>query len=223
MKFLDKIFGRTKKSDKTSLDIINQIQTSKTVNDIPLSEKYPDMDEEELYGFLENKENNDEELTNQEKKFLEDAGWTQLERILHREHLSGRSLAIRELINNNYLPLSDEHRNPFKEQINFTLQYFEKYSKNKPIEADKLLRTYFPLMHKFILRQIYKQQNTIAIENNFDEQMAYDEFLVFCKNVLCSLYPNKNERDLKIKQYFKISYNGLIQFIDDEHPDSSDL
>ncbi len=217
MKFLDKIFGRSKKSVKASLDTINQIQTTKTVDDIPLSEKYPDMDEEELYYLLENKENNVEELTNEEKKFLEDEGWAQLERILVREHLQGRSLAIRALISNNYPPLPNEYRNPFNELINFTIQYFETYSKDKPIEADNLLRISFPLMHKFILRQISKQQNTISIENNFDEQEAYDEFLVFFKSTLCSLYPNKKERDLKIKRYFKKTYNSLIQFIDNEN------
>lgn len=217
MKFLDKIFGRKKKSVKASLDTINHIQTTKTVDDIPLFEKYPDMDEEELYYLLENKENNDEELTNEEKKFLEDEGCAQLERILVREYLQGRSWAIRTLINNNYPPLPNEYRNPFNELINFTIQYFETYIKNKPVEADNLLRISFPLMHKFILRQISQQQNTISIENNFDEQEAYDEFLLFCKSTLCSLYPNKKERDLKIKRYFKKTYNSLIQFIDAEH------
>ena len=217
MKFLDKIFGRTIKSDKPALDIINQNQTTRTVDNIPLSEKYPGMDEEELYWLLENKENNDEELTNEEKKFLEDEGWAQLGRTLHREHLYGRSLAVRELINNNYLTLPDEHGNPFKELINFTLQYFEKYIKDKPVEAENQLRSAFPLMHEFIHRQISKQQNSISIENNFDEQQAYDEFLDFCKTALCSLYPEKNERDLQIRQHFKIFHNDLIQFIGAEH------
>ena len=217
MKFLDKIFGRTIKSDNPALDIINQNPTTRTVDNIPLSEKYPGMDEEELYWLLENKENNDEELTNEEKKFLEDEGWAQLGRTLHREHLHGRSLAVRELINNNYLTLPDEHGNRFKELINFTLQYFEKYIKDKPVEAGNQLRSAFPLMHEFIHRQISKQQNSISIENNFDEQQAYDEFLEFCKTVLCSLYPEKKERDLQIRRHFKISHNDLIQFIGAEH------
>ena len=217
MKFLDKIFGRTIKSDNPALDIINQNPTTRTVDNIPLSEKYPGMDEEELYWLLENKENNDEELTNEEKKFLEDEGWAQLGRTLHREHLYGRSLAVRELINNNYLTLPDEHGNPFKELINFTLQYFEKYIKDKPVEAENQLRSAFPLMHEFIHRQISKQQNSISIENNFDEQQAYNEFLEFCKTVLCSLYPEKNERDLQIIRHFKILHNVLIQFMGAEH------
>jgi hypothetical protein len=217
MKFLDIIFGRKIKSDKPVLYIINQNQTTRIVDNNPLSEKYPGMDEEQLYWLLENKENNDEELTNEEKKFLEDEGWAQLGRTLHREHLYGRSLAVRELINNNYLTLQDEHGNPFKELINFTLQYFEKYIKDKPVEAESQLRIAFPLMHEFIHRQISKQQNSISIENNFDEQQAYDEFLDFCKTVLCSLYPEKNKRDLQIRRYFKIFHNELIQFIGDEH------
>jgi hypothetical protein len=217
MKFLDKIFGNAIKSDKAALDIINQNQTTRTVDNIPLSEKYPGMDEEDLYWLLENKENNDEELTNEEKKFLEDEGWAQFGRTLHREHLYGRSLAVRELINNNYLTLPDEHGNPFKELINFTLQYFEKYIKDKPVEAENQLRSAFPLMNEFIHRQISKEQNSISIENNFDEQQAYDEFLDFCKTLLCSLHPKKKERDLQIKRLFKIFHNDLIQFIGAEH------
>ena len=115
------------------------------------------------------------------------------------------------------MTLPDEHGNPFKELINFTLQYFEKDIKDKPVEAENQLRSAFPLMHEFIHRQISKQQNSISIENNFDEQQAYYEFLDFCKTVLCSLYPEKNERDLQIRRHFKIFHNDLIQFIGAEH------
>lgn len=216
MKFIDKIFGRAAKSDKPSLDISNQNQTIRTVDNIPISEKYPGIDGEELYWLLENKENNYEELSNEEKRFLENESLVQLGRTLHREHLYGRSLAIRDLINNNHVILLDEYGNPFKELINFTLQYFEKYYREKPIEADNQLRSAFPLMYQFIHRQISKQQYSISIENNFDEQQAYDEFLDFCKNILCSLYPEKNERDIQIRRYFKIFHNDLIQFIDDK-------
>lgn len=217
MNFINKIFGLTKKGEKAFLNTSNHFQTTKNIGGIPLYEQYPEMDEEELYWLLENKENNDEELTDEEKKFLDDRGWAQLEKILHHEHLNGRSYAIRELLNNNYQTLPNEHRNPFKELINFTLQYFEKYIEDNPVEVVNQLRISFPLMHKFIHRQISNQQNSISIENNFDEQKAYDEFLIFCKNVLCSDYPNKNERDLQIKLRFKTFYNDLIHFIDAEH------
>lgn len=71
-------------------------------------------------------------------------------------------------------------------------------------------------MQKYIYRQIFKRQNAISIENNFDEQQAYDEFLFFCKNILCSNYPDKNERDIQIRSYFKFMCNQLIEFIEKE-------
>tara|TARA_B110000902_G_scaffold233730_1_gene277749 strand:- start:1895 stop:2743 length:849 start_codon:yes stop_codon:yes gene_type:complete len=145
---------------------------------------------------------------------------------------NGRSMAIKQLIDNNYETLNDEYENSFKEPINFTLQYLEKHFDYKTIEAgaenvtseditgeivtDNILISAFPLMQKYIYRQIFKRQNAISIENNFDEQQAYDEFLFFCKNILCSNYPDKNERDIQIRSYFKIMSNQLIEFIEKE-------
>jgi hypothetical protein len=186
-------------------------------DNIPLSEKYPNIDKEELYWLLEKKEENDEELTNEEKNFLENEGWAQLSKTFHREHIRGRSLAIRELINNNYFSLRNEHGNPYKELINFTIRYFEKFLEERPVEAVNLLKIAFPLMHQFIYRHITKQEKSISLENNFDEQEAYDEFLDFCKNVLCSLYPEKKERDIQIRHHFNIFHNELIQFIEDKN------
>lgn len=74
MKLIYKIFGLTKKSKKTFLLTTNRIPNTKMIKSIPISEKYPDMDEDELYLLLEEKENNNEELTDEEKKFLEDRG-----------------------------------------------------------------------------------------------------------------------------------------------------
>ena len=123
----------------------------------------------------------------------------------------------KELLNNNYLPLKNEYH--FKELINFALRYFEKYIKEKPVEAAVQLCRSFPLMHQFIHRQITKQDHTILIEDNFDEQQAYDEFLIFCKSYFLSFYPVKNERDMQIRRHFKNINNSLIQFIDSEQTD----
>ena len=113
MRFLNKILGINTKSVKILAS------TTQSVSDgIPLSEKYPGIDNEELYILLENKELDGNELTIEEKKFLEDEGWVQLERIFHREHMYGRSLAVKQLIENSYQILPDEHGNPFKELIN---------------------------------------------------------------------------------------------------------
>ena len=182
--------------------------------DIPLSEKYPNIDDEELYSILEDKELNGEKLTSVELNFLEENSFSQLFRTIHSEHLYGRSLAIQGLINNEYQILKDEYGNPFKESINFTLLYFEKYFNESAIDAEQSLRDSFPTMYHYIKRQIDKQHNEIIKVSNFDDQNAYEEFLVFCKKTFCSLYPEKNIRDEKIKNNFKIFHPSLIKFIE---------
>lgn len=137
-----------------------------------------------------------------------------IEEILYREHLFGRSEAIKQLVDNNYQILDKESKNPFKELINYTLQHFKQYFKNKPAESENLLRSAFPIMHQFILRQISQQQYIISTEAKFDEQKAYDEFLVFCTNILCALYPDKKERDRQIRKHFKVTYNGILNHIE---------
>lgn len=140
-----------------------------------------------------------------------------LEQTFYNEHLYGRSLAIKDLLDNNYQILNDESGNPFKELINVTLKYFERMIAEKPNKAKKLLEKHFPLMHPYIKRKISKQETTITIENDIDEQKAFDEFLVFCKNVFCSLYPDKKSRDKQIRQQFKIFHNDLIKFIEEDN------
>jgi hypothetical protein len=154
------------------------------------------------------------------KLYINSWSWPfSLEQIFYHEHLYARSTAIKELLNNNYLPLENEHGNPFKELINFTLRYFENYIKENPVEAVVQLSRSFPLMHQFIHRQITKHDDTILIEDDFNEQQAYDEFLIFCKSYFCSFYPVKNERNLQIRRYFNIKANDLIQFIEGDQAD----
>lgn len=137
-----------------------------------------------------------------------------LEKNLYYEHLNARSKAIKLLLSNNYEILNDEYENIFKELINFTIKYFDKNFKINPVESNNQLRIAFPLMHKFILRQIFKKQYFIKVDVDFDEHKGYDEFLIFCSTLFCSLYPNKNERDSQIMQHFKRLHNSLILFID---------
>jgi hypothetical protein len=118
--------------------------------------KYNCEDQEELVITLKEREFDYEEFTEDEKIFYNNPEYdfvkssAELGFTLHREHLYGRSLAIRELIENRYQVLSYEHGNPFKELINFTMKYFDKYFVEKPIEAEKLLRDTFPTMHIFL-------------------------------------------------------------------------
>ncbi len=96
------------------------------------------------------------------------------------------------------------------------MKYFEGYFVEKPLEAERLLKNTFPTMHLYIKRQITNQQNEITNIIPIDEQNAYDEFLLFCKNAICLLYEDKSIRDQQIKHHFKIFHNALIQFIDSE-------
>lgn len=185
-----------------------------------LLKKYSCKDKEELAITLKEKEMRCEDLSEDELIFYENPEWdyvksfAELGFTLHREQLYGRSLAIRELIQNQYEVLLDEHGNPFKELINFTLNYFEQYLLNKPNEAESLLIQCFPIMHKYICRQILQERAINDNDINIDEQKAYDEFLEFCKKVFCSLYPEKSTRDLKIRQHFQILANDLISYIE---------
>ena len=203
-----KIIRRLKKlllGDKNSVASSNLGINSPEIKELSIEELYPNMTDDEIWMAILEKD--EDELTSEELGI-------KLGMTLHNEHLYGRSLAIRELLNNSYQILNDEYGNPFKELINFTLLYFERFNVEKPDEANKLLRSCFPLMHQFIYRHISKQQNTNVIENKFDEQKAYDEFLDFCKNVFISLYPEKDIRDGQIKRHFKILSNDLINFIE---------
>ena len=212
-----------KKKIKPSSSIVeNDTEDTNIETDeiISLLEKYGVNDDEELYTRLEAKELNDEELTDLEKKFLEDEACVQLGRIFHSEHIHGRSLAVKELVNFRYQVFPNEYENPFKELINFTLKYFKNLFDQKPEEASNLLVLNFPTLHIYIIRQIMGQENTTIGKYNINEQeasKAYDEFLVFCKNVFISSYPDKAIRDKQIKIHFKIFHNDLIAFVDKDN------
>jgi hypothetical protein len=136
-----------------------------------------------------------------------------LEQILCYEH---RYLAIKKLLANNYVIYNEASGNPYEELILFTLKYFYKHYIEKPIEAEKLLIASFPTTHLFIKRQISNPQNEFTNSFPINEQDAYDEFLLFCKNTFCLLYPNKSLRDKQIKHNFKMLHDALIQFIDND-------
>ena len=226
LKFLNGLFSKsTADNNINTSDLTENTENYKCLEPDKIElllKKYNCEDQEELVITLKEREFDYEEFTEDEKIFYNNPeydfvkSFAELGFTLHREHLYGRSLAIRELIENRYQVLSDEHGNPFKELINFTLKYFDKYFVEKPIEAEKLLRDTFPTMHLYIKRQISNQQNEINNSIPFDEQNAYDEFLFFCKKAFCSLYPDKSIRDEQIKHHFKIFHNDLIQFIDAE-------
>lgn len=218
MKFLNKIFKQfSNQQHSANVDKESSAQQSNTYSineeDVPLSVKYLDIDKDELFRILDNKENDDEILTTTEKKNLEDEGWSYLQRILESERNLGRSMAIEELVNNNYKTLSIKSGNPWKEPIDFTLKYFEQYIFTKSHEAEIQLKFSFPIMHEYIQRHIFKEQTIIPFNTNFEEQEAYQEFLVFIKLFYLSFYPDKDIRDKQIKHDFKTINNELINFI----------
>lgn len=144
-------------------------------------------------------------------------GWSGLANTFYNETLYSRSLAIKKLVGNGYKIQDPESDNPFKELINFTLNYFEKYFIDKPSDAERLLIEAFPIMHIYIKRYIRKSQVEVMLEDHPDEQKAYDEFLDFCEKIFCSLFPDKVQRDEQIKKHFKILHYDLIKYIEDKN------
>ena len=133
---------------KNSVPSSNSEKNASEVKELLIEELYPNMTDDEIWMAILVKD--EDELTSEELGI-------KLVMTLHNEHLYGRSLAIRELLNNSYQILNDEYGNPFKELINFTLSYFERFNVEKTDEAHNLLRSSFPLMHQFIYRQILKR------------------------------------------------------------------
>lgn len=139
-----------------------------------------------------------------------------LEEMLYREFNQARQLAIQQLIDNNYQILNDESGNRHKELINFTLNFFSKLFKDKPVEdVNVTLQRLFPLMHQFIYRQIFKKQNIISIESNFNEQGGYDEFLYFCGGFFLN-YKDKNKLNIVLEKNFKYMHNDMAKFIENQ-------
>ena len=215
--FLVLIFRKFNNNKVVDNNINSVVNEHSTISDeIPLSEKYPNLNAEELFWLLENKDLNEEELTVQERNFLDDNGWSNLALTLERENAKARNLSIQEFISNEYKSQSDEHGNPYKELINFTLFYFESfYSKNSE-DAEKSLLGSFPTMHFYIKRKIFNLQNDLPNKQHIDEQISYDEFLIFCVNYFSIEYPTKKNRDKQIKSHFNIISDFLIEIIDSE-------
>ena len=86
----------------------------------------------------------------------------------------------------------------------------------KPDETERLLIQSFPIMHSYIIRHIAIKENDINIESTFDVQKGYEEFILFCKYLFISSYPDKGKRDEQLKKYFKILHNELIKMIENE-------
>jgi len=209
-------------------------ETIKNTNIVPQTENYVGLDQDKI-DLLINKYNCEdqedlaltllekkyEELTEDEKIFFNDPEWDALKSLaklyytINDEYERGRSLAIRELMNNQYNIQINEHGNPHKEFINFTLNYFMKYFSENPIDAELLLNDEFPTMSPFIKRHILNHQDITINESHLNEQISYNEFLLFCKKQFCLLYPEKIIRDEEIKNQFML-HSDFIRFIDDE-------
>lgn len=201
-----------------ALDVIEFINRVETVFNIEIQEDAI-LTVGELKQYVENKiKNPDYKIPKEELN----SDWliylmSDLTSTLNNESMRGRSLAINELMGNNYQILSDEYGNPHKELINFTLKYFSKFFTENPTKAESLLIKSFPLMYQIIRSQILKQEKAVEIMGEIDVQKGYDEFLDFCKNLFTSIYPNKNERDEQIMQNFKILGCSLIHFIENDN------
>lgn len=142
--------------------------------------------------------------------------------VLNSEHLYGRSLAIKELLKNDYKIMEDEFANPFKELINYTLLFFatQSFKNQDPIQ---LIKTYFPIMSDNIITHVTRLNPQIIIKKmisstpqNYvlDEQKGYDEFV----NFVCVVFQNSNldkeNRNNTIRKQFRIMGNDIISLLD---------
>lgn len=226
-KFINRLFSNSEdeenKKDASSCTEKTEIYNGLNSNKIDiLLEKHRCQDQEDLVIALFEKEARYETFTEDEKIFYDDPEWELLKSFaefgftLNRERQCLKSISIKELIDNRYQIYPEEKENPYKEIINFTLIYFEKYFIKEPMEAKQILSDEFPTMHLYIKRQISNQNDGMITHIQVDEENAYNEFLIFCKNFFCSYYPDKSIRDAHIKNHFKVCQNDLIQFIDAE-------
>lgn len=187
-----------------------------------LLKKHNCNDQEELVIKLQEMNFNYDDFTEDEKIFFDNPEWDLLKDFacfgfsIDREQRYLKSAAIQQLIERRYHIHVDEYDNPFKELLNYSLKYFKRYFAENPSQADILIKESFPLMYPYIKRQLFIEQKEIIHEVQMDEQNAFDEFLFFCKNTLCKLYPDKRDRDEQIRHHFKNFHQSLIQFIDDE-------
>ncbi|WP_026978641.1 hypothetical protein [Flavobacterium tegetincola] len=226
MKFLKSLFKNNANTEvkvtvvaqESSGDIVkvNTDDDKEKLEDILFEDKYRDMTVDEIYTIIEKKDLYGEELSHAEQKFFEDNGWSQLLLMIHREHTLGRSLAIRGLLDGNYQQLLNESGNPFKEFVNFAIEYFKKLSTANPEEAQARLLHYFPLMHPYIKNHIIKNTGEILVNVDCDHAEAFDEFLIFSKAFFLQSYPIKKKRDAEINQHFIRMSGELINFIESD-------
>jgi hypothetical protein len=180
-----------------------------------LINKYNCEDQEDLVLILKEK-NIYGELTEDEKKFFDDPEWdllksmAELSTTVKGENDYGRTLAIRDLLNDNYHMQPIENGNPHKEVINFTLNYFSE----NPHQIEDELLVNFPIMHQYIRRYIHQNQENINSNVHFNEQIMYNEFLRFCIKHFRTQYSIKDIRDEQIKNHFKIMDNDIINLLD---------
>lgn len=181
-----------------------------SIPNVSLKEKYPNMETDELFEVLFDKR--DEELSEIESDFLDSQLDIQLAKTFVRESEYGRSLAVNELILNNYKLVRDEFKNPYKESVNFILNYFivQKIS----IETELILKENFPIMKNYIIR--FVQNGSNDIEGHINVLEAYSEFSRFCKKILIESYPNKKKRDKEISKRFKLTEHRVRNFVDIE-------
>lgn len=189
-------FFRKKKRDPNTTNLPSK-------DDRSIEELYPNMSNDEIMSILDDKD--EYEMTDSEH--MSYWGMT-----MYNESVSGRACALKELLDNEYTILDDESENQYKEVINFVLKYFEDNTE----EAGAELTKSFPIMHTYIHRHLSKEENDIEIEDNFNTEKAYNEFLYFCKNYFLSTYPNKANRDRQIHLHFKNTAHGLIEFFERE-------
>lgn len=178
------------------------------------------------------------ELKNYVKKIIEDPsykvpenqilykenGWFGYQKVKHSESIYGRSLAIRELIDNEYQILDDEYGNPYKELINFTILYFVNRKFTNKEELLNIIQRDFPIMNSYLIRQINLLNQNLQLHADFkndtildfDEQKAYFEFNDFICKYFTTNFNEKILRDKAIRKNFKYLGDSFISYIESD-------
>ena len=154
----------------------------------------------------------------------EENGWFGYEKVKYSESIYGRSLAIRELIDNEYQILDDEYGNPYKELINFTILYFVNRKFTNKEELLNIIQRDFPIMNSYLIRQINLLNQNLQLHADFkndtildfDEQKAYFEFKDFICKYFTTNFNEKILRDKAIRKKFKYLGDNLISYIESD-------
>jgi hypothetical protein len=210
-KLIEMLFGTEEKPPKQKEKLPNKQEPEVKNLEKNFDEKYANKTDLEMCEELWNK--SDDELSFEEEFY-------KLGLTLNNERQTMQERAIQELMNGNYQILSNEHQNPYKELINFTLIIFINWNPSKKHFVITEIALRFPIMYRYILREVFLKNplfvnnDPIQIEDTeINKIEAFEEFIHFIEYYFGE-NPDKESRDVSIKQWFKILYSDVIYTVE---------